>query len=199
MGTIAAGRAFWSQVGLHEPLILASSSPRRATLLQAIGCPFEVVKPEVLEGAYGPWDGGEILLSRAVQKAAKVRLSFPARAILAADTVVVLDEAVLGKPADRKEAFAMLRALSGRTHEVWTALAFFLERDRSAKTALTQTMVTFSHLSPAEIQAYLETGEGLDKAGAYGIQGIAGLDPVWVSVLLRANVLRDMDGFASFI
>ncbi|RJP80200.1 MAG: septum formation protein Maf [Candidatus Zixiibacteriota bacterium] len=169
---------FWRRAGVSEPLILASSSPRRADLLRAVGCPFEVVPPDYDEGSYGPWDGGEHLRSLAVEKAERVRALRRGRTVLAADTVVLVDNRVLGKPADPVEAAAMLSLLSGREHEVWTALCYFPPGGGPARQAAVSTRVTFRALSAGEIAAYVATGEPLDKAGAYGIQGLGGL---WIS------------------
>lgn len=170
-------RGIWQLCGIGEPIILASSSPRRAALLRAVGCPFEVVDPKFQEEEYGLWDAGELLIRRAVQKARSVREEYPANPILAADTVVLLGDRVFGKPRSKNDAVEMLQALSGRTHEVVTALCYMPAGEQTCKTATSRTSVAFRSLTPEEISAYIITGEPLDKAGAYGIQGIGGL---WV-------------------
>lgn len=167
--------AFWKIIGIVEPLILASSSPRRSALLQVIGIPFEVVIPQPDGEDYDPWDDGELLLNRAVQKAQSVRNLHPNRMILAADTVVVVDDRVLGKPADDADAERMLSMLSGRSHDVYTALCLFFGGRRPQRLDICRTRVTFKKLDPAWIRAYLQSGEPMDKAGAYGIQGLGGL------------------------
>jgi septum formation protein len=166
---------FWKLAGIVEPLLLASSSPRRAALLQAIGIPFEVAIPVQDDEGYDSWDGGELLLSRAVKKAQSVRHLHPHRMILAADTVVVVEDQVLGKPADTADAQRMLGMLSGRSHDVYTALCLFDDVRRRRQLNICRTRVTFKKLKPAWIHAYLQSGEPLDKAGAYGIQGLGGL------------------------
>jgi len=170
--------SLWALAGIREPIILASGSPRRARILKAIGIPFKVAPAGVLEGDYGRWDGGEILGERALQKAECLRRQHPGRAVLAADTIVLVDDQVLGKPADAQEARRMLGLLSGREHEVWTAVCYYPPAKQKARTVLSCTKVAFRELDAAEIEAYIETGEPMDKAGAYGIQGIGGL---WVS------------------
>lgn len=175
--SLSVARKLWEMVGIRNPIILASSSPRRAAILRSLGCPFTVVPPLAEERAYGSWDGGELLRRRAVQKARGVQSELPDSAVLAADTIVLLGSRVLGKPEDKNEAGEMLSLLSGKVHEVWTAVCYIPSGEAEAKTALSATRVTFRTLSSREIMAYIETGEPMDKAGAYGIQGIGGL---WV-------------------
>jgi septum formation protein len=167
----------WKLVGIEMPIILASSSPRRATLLKAIGCPFDVDPPDIVEDEYGLWDDGDLLRQRAVEKAAVMRKKYPQRAILSADTIIRLDDRVFGKPEDESEAASILSTLSGTTHEVWSAMCFIPAGTAENHIATSSTKVTFRNLAQAEIQAYIDTGEPLDKAGAYGIQEVGGL---WV-------------------
>ena len=167
----------WNLRGIAHPIILASASPRRADILRAIGLPFRRIPPKIREGDYGPWDGGEKLRQRALKKAQLVARQHPDRAVLSADTVVLLDLEVLGKPIDRERARNMLERLSGRWHEVWTALCFRPSFQSDIRTTLCTTRVLFRLLAKDEIQRYVESGEPLDKAGAYGIQGTGGL---WV-------------------
>lgn len=165
----------WDLAGITKPIILASTSPRRAAVLRSVGCPFKVVPPDYGEDRYESWDDGELLLHRAVQKAESVRSNHPDNAILAADTIVRLDDRIFGKPQNSGEAASMLKALSGKNHEVWTAVCYFPEGALPKRTAVCCTEVSFRSLSEDEISAYIKTGEPLDKAGAYGIQGIGGL------------------------
>ncbi len=158
-----------------ETLILASASPRRKELLAHAGIPFEVQAAQVDEHCEGPAAENVKILS--ARKALAVRSLFPSRFILAADTLVELDGAVLGKPSGPEEAADMLQRLSGRTHQVWTGVTLvnpsgdmFTENDRSD--------VTFGEVPKEEIAAYVRSGEPLDKAGAYAIQGRASL---WIS------------------
>lgn len=157
-----------------KPIILASSSPRRQELLQMLGCPFEVVVPSVDEGALeraggaGPGTAVEEISRR---KVAAVAPRFPGRVVVGADTVVVLDGRVLGKPQGPDDAVRMLEALSGRWHSVYTGLAVRGAHSSRIQTRHVRTDVRFRNLEPAWIRRYVETGEPLDKAGAYGIQG----------------------------
>ncbi len=153
---------------------LASASPRRSELLRQIGVPFRV-RPAAIPEHQSPGEApGAYVLRLAAAKAAAVwsaleRGGEEARPVLAADTAVVLEGQVLGKPADAAEAEAMLTALSGRAHRVLTAVA--LETSAGADTLLCESEVRFRPTTPAERRAYCATGEPLDKAGGYGIQG----------------------------
>jgi len=152
-------------------IILASSSPRRRELLRQIGVAFRVVAADVDETALPEEKPADYVVRVALDKAAAVwgrtGGSLP---VLAADTAVVLDGCILGKPADRAEAAAMLRRLSGRTHEVYSAVALRLGAQRTAD-SLNVTRVTFADLTPEWIEAYIDSGDPMDKAGAYGVQG----------------------------
>lgn len=155
-------------------LVLASASPRRRQLLAGFGLDLEVAPVDIDETPRGGEEPGELACRLAAEKAAAaVALHAPGRLVLAADTVVALGERVLGKPADEADARRMLRALSGRRHEVHTAVA--LRRNAEAGLCLSSSEVDFRVLSAGEIDAYVATGEPLDKAGAYGIQGLAGI------------------------
>ena len=160
-----------------ETLILASASPRRRELLSHAGIPFEVQAADVDEHCGDPAaEAVKILSSR---KAQSVRQRFPGRYILAADTLVELEGRVLGKPADPEEAFAMLRRLSGHTHQVYTGVTV-ISPTGDVLTGSDCTDVTFCDIPETEIAAYVASGEPLDKAGAYALQGRASL---WVSHL----------------
>lgn len=151
-------------------IILASQSPRRRELLGQVGLTFEIVSPEVDEAQYGGLPPRELVQTLSRAKALDAARRVPAGSlVLGADTVVVLDGQALGKPDGPEGARAMLTALSGRTHEVWTG--FTLCRDGAVHTEAVATEVTFRALAPEEIDRYIATGEPLDKAGAYGIQG----------------------------
>ena len=151
-------------------IILASQSPRRRELLGQVGLTFEIVSPEVDEAQYGGLPPRELVQTLSRAKALDAARRVPAGSlVLGADTVVVLDGQALGKPDGPEGAHAMLTALSGRTHEVWTG--FTLCRDGAVHTEAVATEVTFRALAPEEIDRYVATGEPLDKAGAYGIQG----------------------------
>jgi septum formation protein len=155
-------------------LVLASGSPRRLRLLASLGLECEVSPVDIDETprpGEAPADYARRLAAEKV--AAAVTRHSPARLVLAADTVVALGEEILGKPADAADAARILRRLSGRTHEVHTAVAASRAGDTHFR--LSSSEVTFRNLRDAEIDAYVGTGEPLDKAGAYGIQGLAGI------------------------
>ncbi|MDI9441983.1 MAG: septum formation protein Maf [Firmicutes bacterium] len=153
-------------------LILASQSPRRRDLLTQFGVDFSVQILAAEEIEVGePLSVAEI---NAVAKAVPVSNDNPDALVLGADTIVVLDGEILGKPADLVQAEQMLRRLSGREHSVTTAVAL-ATGGQAVRVFSETTAVRFRHLDEREIRAYLATGEPLDKAGAYGIQGFGGL------------------------
>ena len=153
-------------------LILASGSPRRRELLERIGLRFTVQAADVDERLLPGLSAGEQVMRLSCRKAEAVAAGQPQEAvILSADTVVVLDGAILGKPADAAEAKEMLSALSGRSHLVLTGVT--VRRGENEQTHCEETEVRFRPLSETEIDAYIATGEPMDKAGAYGIQGYA--------------------------
>lgn len=156
-------------------IILASQSPRRRQLLGQIGLDHFIVRPargeEVMDPALSP---AQLVEELSRQKAREVaRASDPGDLVIAADTVVAIDGRVLGKPHDREEACAMLSALSGREHTVYTGVTVC--RDDRMLTQHEATQVRFRPLSPREIQAYVDSGEPMDKAGAYGVQELGAL------------------------
>jgi septum formation protein len=155
--------------GAHPRVILASSSPRRRELLSLVGIAHEV-RPADIDEAYlrgeRPAEHAERL---AREKARVVAVAVPEAVAIGADTIVVIDGDVLGKPRDPAHAAEMLRRLSGRSHRVITAVAAAW-RGASAS-AVEEVGVTFRALTEPEIAAYIATGEPMDKAGAYGIQG----------------------------
>ena len=155
-------------------IILASQSPRRKELMGQIGLKFKVISPNVDEHMEGNPSPAQLVEELSLRKAQAVRAGADEDdLIIAADTVVVLDGAVLGKPEDEREAFAMLSALSGNSHRVYTGVTV-LQGDR-AVTGHEETRVTFRELEPEEISHYIATGEPMDKAGAYGIQGLGAM------------------------
>ena len=157
-------------------IYLASGSPRRRELLQQIGVPFRVVATAVDEAVLRSEAPRAYVTRLAAAKAdAGWQSSRDATdpPVLAADTAVVLDGKILGKPADREDAESMLRQLSGRTHEVLTAIA--LRTASGLQSRISRSEVTFRSIAADEAQAYWETGEPSDKAGAYAIQGRAAI------------------------
>lgn len=152
-------------------LILASASPRRRDLLTQIAVPHHV-QPADIDESRLPNELPDTYVRRlALEKARTVAALHPNQIILAADTTVVLDGQILNKPADRTDAAHMLGALAGRTHHVHTGVAL-ISADRE-QTHVETTAVTFTEIPATELEAYLATGDSLDKAGAYGIQGYA--------------------------
>jgi septum formation protein len=154
-------------------LVLASGSPRRAKLLKCLGVPYRVVVSEVKEGKpRSPW-------SQWVQEAAYLKAQTVAvstgEIVLAADTIVVKDGKVLGKPANEQEAEKMLTFLSGNVHEVLTGICVINCLTKEVWQDVEVTKVYFRSLTTQEIKAYLASKEPLDKAGAYGIQGLGSL------------------------
>ncbi|PIE53797.1 MAG: septum formation inhibitor Maf [Dethiosulfovibrio peptidovorans] len=152
-----------------EPLILASGSPRRRDLLAMLGWPFIVQIPDVDETPLIHEAPGDLVARLALKKALSVTSTGSKTFIVAADTVVVLDGQVLGKPADMLQAENMLERLSGRAHEVLSGIA--LCRGGRSYVCVERTTVRFRPLSKSEVLAYCATGEGMDKAGAYAVQG----------------------------
>ena len=156
-------------------LILASSSPRRAEILANAGLPFSVLSSAVDESPY-PGEAPAALVQRLANAKADLvtaRAVGPA-IILAADTVVVLDDKILGKPSSTEDARHMLQQLSGRTHTVLTGVALVRLPDGERRQFIESTLVHFRPITDEELSSYLATGEPYDKAGAYAIQGQAG-------------------------
>ena len=189
---------------MSETLILASASPRRLELLRKAGISFEVHPAHIREER----NPGETPLAYALrlaeEKARTVAQTFSGRYVLGADTIVVADEHVLEKPRDHADAARMLRLLSGRPHEVTTAVSL-IKPDGQSDTRASTTKVVFRALSEEEIQLYVASNEPMDKAGAYAIQGgaagfadrmegeysnVVGLPLSLVTEMLRANGLR---------
>jgi septum formation protein len=152
-------------------LVLASGSPRRAALLAQGGFRFEIVLPRVAERLDPAFTLGELVLWNAIRKGMSVAQTRPDAVVIAADTLVGLDNQVIGKPTNLHEAAQMLRRLSGRTHEVCSAV--FVCHQRAGKSAVLREIsrVHFRRLSAAAIEAYLRKIDPLDKAGAYAAQG----------------------------
>jgi septum formation protein len=153
-----------------RPLILASGSPRRADLLRQAGIRFDVLVPDVDETLQAGEAPEAYVRRLAAAKAGRVAASHPGRTVLGADTTVVVDGEVLGKPRDADDAAQMLGRLSGRSHLVLTGVCL-IGPDGKAQVEAAVTTVAFRPLSAAEIAAYVDSGEPMDKAGAYAIQG----------------------------
>jgi septum formation protein len=157
---------------LRGRLVLASASPRRAELLRAAGIDFEVQPADVDETIATGESPNEYVSRLAEAKARLVYERDVRRTVLAADTAVMVDVRILGKPQDETDASRMLRMLSGRTHEVLTAVSVF-HPGQIVDTRVDTTTVEFAALSDADIEWYVASGEPMDKAGAYAVQGLA--------------------------
>jgi len=149
--------------------ILASQSPRRKQLLKLLGLNFKVFHPQIEENHKGekPLTYAKKL---AEEKAEAANRKFKNKIIIAADTIVVIDNHILEKPISENDAMRMLKTLSGRTHIVYTAICVINQLNGKKITDYEKTFVTFRKLNPAEIDEYIKTGSCMDKAGAYGIQ-----------------------------
>ncbi len=162
------------QMNNQKPLILASASPRRTQLLDKAGvvhevCPSHIDEPDDLD-----MDPAATALEIARRKAMVISAQYRSRLILAADTIVVLDKIILGKPADANSARRMIKLLEGRMHRVITGVCM-IARDEGYEWAHAEkTEVYFKNIDPAEIETYLKTDEPYDKAGGYAVQGVAG-------------------------
>ena len=154
-------------------IILASASPNRKELLERVGLPFSVVVSHVREDVPPLTPTGEYVMTLARRKAESVAADHPEACVIGADTVVDLDGTILGKPHTPEKAKAFLSALQGRTHLVYTGIAVSVRGETYVDAE--KTSVTFAPMSEEEIGWYVATGDPLEKAGAYGIQGPASL------------------------
>ena len=154
-------------------IVLASASPRRREILSELGLDIEILparRDEMVRPGAAP---EEAVTALAYGKAAEVSAIRPEALVIGADTLVAMDGELLGKPRERLEAGRMLRALSGREHQVYTGLC--LMENGQGETRVEESVVRFRELSDQDIEAYIATGEPMDKAGAYGIQGLGRL------------------------
>jgi len=160
--------------GIGTPgIVLASASPRRRELLTQIGVRFSTVVSNLEEKALGGEKPADFVVRMARGKAQEVsRRENPGLPVLGADTAVVVGGRILGKPGSREEAVEMLKILSGRTHEVYSAVAIALDETQVID-SLSVSRVTFAELEDDWIESYCDTGDSMDKAGAYGVQGKA--------------------------
>jgi septum formation protein len=154
-------------------IVLASASPRRSELLRSAGIPFTVQPADIDEAPLAGEAAQDYAERLAREKALAISQSRPQDYVLGADTIVVVDRAILGKPRDADDAVRMLRLLSGRTHEVISGVCVVSPATRESKTASETTLVSMCEVSDGEICEYVATGEPMDKAGAYAIQGMA--------------------------
>lgn len=186
---------------------LASGSPRRQELLRQIGVDFIVVEHEVMEEKLAEESPAEMVERLAIAKAKNVLQKIsqqPPRPVLSADTIVVIDNEVLGKPKNKEDALRMLSLLSNRTHQVFTAVALIDPSQVAIR--VSKSDVTFSTITTEQAKNYWETGEPQDKAGAYAIQGMASIFikningsysgimgmPLYETYNLLASIFREM-------
>ncbi|MBC2704319.1 nucleoside triphosphate pyrophosphatase [Desulfobacula sp.] len=155
-----------------EKLILASKSPRRKKLLEQIGIRIEISPSNIDEEAVSIKNPEKHVKELSFLKAKNVALSYPESWILGADTIVVIQDQILGKPQSKTDAIAMLNKLNHCKHSVYTAFCVINQKTDSMVVKSVETKVYFKYLTDQEIQWYVGTGEPFDKAGAYGIQGI---------------------------
>jgi len=159
-----------------EPrIILASASPRRAQLLRQIGVDFELAPGQIQERPHPDEAPPDYITRIARAKVIAIARKRDSGLVIGADTVVVLDGRMLCKPEDENAARNMLRQLSGRWHAVMTGVALYDAATRQEVADFDKTLVKFAQLNDREIEWYLKTGEPMDKAGAYGIQGFGGV------------------------
>lgn len=187
-------------------IILASTSPRRRELVSSLRIPFDVVPSHADETTPEGWTPEQIVKELAKRKADAVYRSLDSSqrqgVIVGSDTIVVRDGVVLGKPKDEQEAASMLRSLQGRIHQVYTGVACIDSQTGTSLVDYRRTEVTMKPLTEREIAAYAASGEGLDKAGAYGIQGlgatiVTGIEGCYFNVVgLPLSLLTEM--LASF-
>ncbi len=156
-------------------LILASASPRRSQLLHGIGLDFEVIPSNVVEEEVNGADPADLVMRLAYAKAADVAGGIDHGLVIGADTIVVADGHVLGKPVDRDDAIRMLHKLSGKEHQVYSGVSVIDAGSGNSATEYEMTNVKFRTVSDEKIARYVDTGEPMGKAGAYAIQGIGGL------------------------
>ncbi len=151
-------------------IILASASPRRKQLLDMIDIDFEVIPSSVHEDFNIDLKHEDFVQHYAKEKSLDIAKKYPDHFVIGADTIVVLDNKILGKPKDETESFKMLKSLSGRTHTVYTGVSLNHINEKISDTFFEQTDVTFNKLSDSVISYYIDTYKPLDKAGSYGIQ-----------------------------
>ncbi len=182
-------------------IILASGSPRRKEIMELVGLDFEVIVSHYDEN-HNDWPENkeEIAETMAVHKALDVAVNHPNDIVIGADTVVMIDGEILGKPIDKKDAFIMLQKLAGKRHEVITGVC--LKSNSNMVSFSSTTFVDFYEMTDQEIFDYIETNEPMDKAGAYAIQGVGekfikGIDGDFYTVmgLPIAQILRELKNF----
>ncbi|MBN4056179.1 septum formation inhibitor Maf [Rhodothermus sp. AH-315-K08] len=195
-------------LSFRVPFVLASKSPRRKKLLEALGLRLVIQPsdaPEIIEPGLSP---AEVVQQLAKIKAADIAQGAPESLVLGADTIVVLNHQILGKPRDPAEAREMLSQLSGQTHTVYTGIALIHLASNRSETRFAATEVSFGILTDEEVNRYVKGGSPMDKAGAYGIQddagalfidGISGDYNNVVGLPLRTLYLMLLDSFSDLL
>lgn len=156
---------------MDKKIVLASSSPRRIELLKQIGLTFEVVPADIEEEVFKDLTPQELVERLAKEKVLNASLKVKNSIVVGADTVVVLEGKILGKPKSKEEALNMLLLLSGKWHKVFSGVAVMDSDNKQLFSDVEETKVKFRRISTEEAMKYVETGESMDKAGAYAIQG----------------------------
>ena len=175
-------------LNLPLPLILASGSPRRREFMEMLGLPFTIQTADIDETPHPGESPTDLVLRLSRAKGAAVAQQVPHALVIAADTIVVLDDEILGKPSDPADAHRMLRRLNGREHSVMTAVSLQHHQTGRQTTHLSQTLVRMRPYTEPEIAAYVASGDPMDKAGAYAIQNpdfapVAGLSGCYAGVV----------------
>lgn len=158
-----------------KKIILASRSPRRKELMKVLGIPFEVIPSSYEESSELRGDPIELVVFLSFQKAQDVASKYEDTLVIGVDTIVVLNDQILGKPSSKGGAREMLSRLSGKKHSVFTAFTIIDTFSRKVTSRVVESQVKFKQLSQKEIDTYIETGEPFDKAGGYGVQGIGSI------------------------
>jgi septum formation protein len=153
-------------------IILASSSPRRKEILSQLGYEFRSVVPNIDENPLPNEEPPANVLRLSAEKAGQIARDYPDDLIIGADTIVVLGKTILNKPSSSEEAISMLKLLSGKSHIVYTGLTLIIRNEDIIRSAFDATTVVFNKLAESDIKRYVASGEPLDKAGSYGIQGM---------------------------
>lgn len=158
-----------------DKIILASGSPRRCELLRGLNVDFEVIVSDVNEDIYENLSPEDHVMELSLKKAMAVANNYCNSVVIGADTIVVLNDNIIGKPKDENDAYEILKSLSGKTHKVYTGVSVVALCDNKIKSFYSVTEVGFNILPHDDIMLYIATGEPMDKAGAYGIQNFGSL------------------------
>ena len=176
-GTTLSSKTVWRKL-MNERLILASGSPRRANLLRQIGLTFDIVRPDIDETitiGESAYDYATRMSESKMARSRELIGSSSDRVILCADTIVILDGDIIGKPTCRDDAVSILQRMSNRNHQVLSSVTLCETSSERQRSFMVETQVTFRALTMQECNVYWETGEPTDKSGSYGIQGLGSI------------------------